>query len=106
MENLEKLFEMKKEFHKKYIVYPMNLQYKKDIIMALIAESIEALNELPWKPWKRNQEIYYENFQKEIIDIWHFLINLTIAAGINPEELMVMFTEKNEINIKRQKERY
>lgn len=88
-----------------------NQRYLNDMSMALVEEVFEALRETNHKPWRvnfnepltQNQEI---KFKEELIDAWHFLINLSIASGMTANELHFRFMEKNKINIKRQEERY
>jgi len=81
-------------------------QYIKDMILALIDEATEALRETPWKPWKTNQTYNKTKFREEIIDIWHFLINLSIAADMTSTEVYEMFLKKNKLNQKRKMEGY
>lgn len=76
--------------------------FVKDQILALEDELHEALRELPWKPWKKHQETNLEAFREELVDAWHFLINLTLASGMSPQELYERFTKKNHVNHERQ----
>jgi len=73
---------------------------------ALFVELAEALQETPWKVWKKGQVMDLGKFQEELVDCWHFLINLSLAAGFTPETLFKAFIAKNEINFRRQKEGY
>jgi len=81
-------------------------QFIKDMTLAAIDELMEAIRETPWKPWKKTQEMNKENFKNEIIDVWHFVINLSISAGLSPKELYERFCEKNNENHKRQDRGY
>jgi hypothetical protein len=72
-----------------------------------------------WKPWKK---AYHEKapnmtfndlsdsdkkeLQMELIDIQHFLFNMMLAAGLNPQDLMNMYFAKNKENRERQKRGY
>lgn len=80
-----------------------------------VDELHEMIHELPWvKPWSKK----YENWDKdkldeqwklskeELIDAWHFLLNITIALGLNSNDVLEMYKEKNTINIKRQQDGY
>jgi len=78
----------------------------KDMILALTCEAMEALQEVPWKEWKKNQKFDTDKFKAEIIDIWHFLINLSMAAGLDEKSLYDEFMKKNRKNFQRQKEGY
>lgn len=73
--------------------------------LALIVELGEALQETRWKPWKKSSVYNEESFKMEIVDCWHFLINLTLTV-MNDHELYMLFLKKNEINFERQKQKY
>ena len=82
-------------------------------ILACLDELSEVLRETAWKNpkyikggWKINQELNEDKFKEEIIDLWHFVINLTLAAGMNHEELYNKFCLKNKINHERQNNKY
>jgi len=77
-----------------------------EMILCTVDELMEALRETPWKSWKKNQELHTEKFKEEIIDIWHFIINLSLASGMGPQEVYDRFINKNKINIKRQEDNY
>lgn len=78
----------------------------KDTILALTCEAMEALQETPWKEWKKNQDFHVDKLQEEIVDIWHFLINLSLAAGFDEDTLYKAFMKKNRKNFQRQEEGY
>jgi dimeric dUTPase (all-alpha-NTP-PPase superfamily) len=108
---LKEMFEMQERFQNRTgnmptINHGLNIEYVKDMSLAAISEVMEALRETPWKPWKKKQEYNQENFQKEIIDLWHFVINLSIASGMDYKELYKKFVDKNKINIERHKKGY
>jgi dimeric dUTPase (all-alpha-NTP-PPase superfamily) len=73
---------------------------------AIFVETGEMLQETNWKSWKKPKKIDEEKFKEEIIDIWHFLANLTIGAGMDAKELHERFNKKFEENLRRQKEGY
>lgn len=81
-------------------------QYIKDMSMALVDEVMEAVRETPWKPWKKQQDYKREEFQKELVDAWHFLINLTLVSGMSSDDLFDAFLEKHQVNNDRQKNKY
>ena len=79
MDKLNRIFKMQQDFHTK-LGNPegkYTLQYQKDMILAAVDELMEALRELPWKPWKRYSFGEVENkskkilHKKELIDVWH-----------------------------------
>lgn len=81
-------------------------EYRNMMFLAIIDEVCEAMRETPWKSWKKNQKLNINEFQEEIVDIWHFLINLSISAGLTPDILYHKFILKNEKNFKRQNNDY
>lgn len=88
----------------------INLQGNQEFInimtLAAIDELMESLRETPWKPWKKKQEFNQEKFKEELIDVWHFVINLSLASGMDERELYERFMLKNAENNNRQKEGY
>ena len=74
----------------------------------------EMLYELPYfKPWKdyskmgvEAEQIAMAKARMEMIDAWHFFMNMMIALGFTPEEFLAMYLEKNQENIRRQNEGY
>jgi len=116
MNELEKMFELQKQFQeligneipydKVWLNNPINIELIKNQILALYDEVGEALREVPWKPWKRNQQFNVSKFRMELIDIFHFLINLCLLSGMNAEDVFTLFQSKNQINKMRQKNGY
>ena len=108
--DLEKLFEMQRQLQAKIDFTGIGLtQYIRLMFIGIITEACEAIEQVDWKPWKKNtgiNPIASENFKEEIVDIWHFLINMTLASGMDAKELMERFNTKNKINIKRQEDKY
>lgn len=50
-------------------------------VLALHAELTEALDEVGWKPWATSRHINAEQMMKELVDAFHFLMNLMLVAG-------------------------
>lgn len=82
--------------------------------LALIAELTEALEEVGWKPWASDRSISPELFLKELVDAFHFLVNLALVAGgelrLTPWETGTYFADlyasKRQTNLDRQLEGY
>tara|TARA_Y100000310_G_C20247343_1_gene607442 strand:- start:18 stop:341 length:324 start_codon:yes stop_codon:yes gene_type:complete len=83
-----------------------NQKFITEMTLAAVDELMEALRETPWKSWKKQQVLNKENFKEELVDVWHFLINLTMASGMTSKELHARFMTKNKVNHKRQDEEY
>ncbi len=73
---------------------------------ALVHEAIELQGETNWKWWKQGIKKNDDKIQEEIIDIWHFLIQLSIEAGLDSKKLIEKYMQKNEENLKRQVKGY
>ena len=73
---------------------------------ALVHEAIELQRETNWKWWKKEITADREKIQEEIIDMWHFLIQISIESGLDPKRLMEKYLEKNEENLNRQLKGY
>lgn len=110
IDKLEQIFKKQLELQKR-LNYKISDMYKNQkfinvMTIAAISELIEAIHETPWKPWKKQQKFNLDKFREEIIDAWHFLINLSIAAGFNANTLVECYMDKNKINFKRQDNGY
>ena len=86
---------------------------------ALVAETFEMLDETGWKPWATSRHVNEDLAFKEMIDAWHFFMNILLAihgpailawGETWAEELAVMFNlryfEKKQINAQRQVDGY
>ena len=73
---------------------------------ALLHEVVELQRETDWKWWKTEKGLDNHRIQEEVIDLWHFLIQLSIEAGLDPELLVSKYIEKNKENTKRQQQGY
>jgi len=110
--DLKELFELQRGLQKKIDFNGMShMQYIRLMFIGIVTEACEALETVEWKPWKQKRQTGIgveknESLRKEIIDIWHFLINLTMASGMDAENVLEMFKAKNKINMKRQEEKY
>ena len=116
---LEILFNKQKELYKKQLANSENkmkniYEIKEPfdgyrifmLSSALVHEAIELQRETNWKWWKKEKSIDDQKIQEEIIDIWHFLLQLTIEAGIDSKKLMEIYLKKNKENLNRQEKGY
>jgi dimeric dUTPase (all-alpha-NTP-PPase superfamily) len=90
---MKKLYEMKEPFSG-YRIFMIS--------SALVHEAVELQRETNWKWWKKDKIVDNEKLQEEIIDLWHFLIQLSIEAGFEPQVLISKYMEKNKENTGRQ----
>jgi dimeric dUTPase (all-alpha-NTP-PPase superfamily) len=79
---------------------------------ALEDEVHEAMAEVGWKPWASSRHINQEAFMKEMVDAFHFFMNMLLCGsqGWTPQQIADEFTRayirKNHQNAQRQKEGY
>lgn len=68
-----------------------------------VEELYEAINNLKNKPWKQtDRPTDQDKFFEELADMWHFLIEFHILAGINPTDVFKHYFRKSLINEQRQ----
>lgn len=75
-------------------------------VLAATDELHEILRETSWKPWSKKRFFNRQQYKEEMVDLFHFIMNLMLIGGITPEELLEGYAEKHEINIQRQKDGY
>ncbi len=73
---------------------------------ALLHEAVELQRETNWKWWKKETKMDIDKVQGEIIDIWHFMIQVSIEAGLDSKKLVEKYMEKNRENLARQERGY
>ena len=111
---LQQMFSKQVDFQYRVNQLPINIskedEHRTELIkehsLVLIDEIMETMRETPWKHWKQPVPIDYEKLKNEIVDQWHFLINITIFSGMDVNELFNRFMEKNKENNQRQEDKY
>lgn len=79
----------------------------KENVLALAAELFaEVLGEIGWKSWASSRHINEDAVKKELIDVFHFFMNLMLHAGMTADELYEGYVQKREKNIQRQRDGY
>ncbi len=82
---------------------------------AMDDEWAEIMSMLPWKEWKTyvsrgpGDPISEEDRRElafEVVDMFHFLLNLCIALGVDWQLLLDIYLTKNRENHRRQQEGY
>lgn len=88
-------------------------EFVNQMILACHEEIVEIMRESAYKNpdfvefgWKKTQIWNEQKFKEEIIDLWHFVMNLCIAVHLEPEEFFKIYCDKNKINFNRQNEGY
>ena len=115
---LERLFEKQIILQKRLGNYPLTDMKQRQtfiniMMLAALDEMTEAMRETCWKNpnyvvhgWKQTQKFDEVKFKEEIVDLWHFVINLSLAAGFDAKSLFEGYCDKNAINHKRQDNNY
>lgn len=75
-------------------------------VLALEDELHEALGEIGWKPWATSRHLNREQFKNELVDAWHFFMNLLLCAGIDAEEFHAAYLVKAKKNAARMADGY
>jgi hypothetical protein len=73
---------------------------------ALVCELAEALQEQPWKPWSTKTERDDIAFLGEMIDAFHFWMNLVLTCTDDPRVIYNLYAAKADVNAKRQVDGY
>jgi dimeric dUTPase (all-alpha-NTP-PPase superfamily) len=106
MDKLDLIFKKQKQLQTK-MKYELKWQENISInVLAAKVELTELLQETNWRPWKTIKEIDKNKLIEEYIDIIHFIINLALLLDITPSKLYNEYCKKNEINHKRQQQKY
>jgi hypothetical protein len=113
MDRLASMLEMQRSFQEKLNGYTLEEQTEEQRItnfkismFALIAELYEAINEMGWKEWATSRHINRDAAVKELIDAWHFFMNLLLHMGVDSDELYEKYVTKLATNIERQENGY
>lgn len=82
------------------------IRFIKDNILALEDELHELLGEIGWKPWASSRHINRDAYVGELVDAFHFFMNLMIVTNISVDELLKRYEAKSLKNVKRQEDGY
>lgn len=105
-DKLNELFSLQSELDNR-IISERNIEKSLDewvvgITLAMESEIDEIRREVNWKWWKNEKPIDKEALQGEVIDMWHFLISLSLICGLSAEDVYRIYLEKNRENHARQ----
>lgn len=75
-------------------------------VLALTDELHELLAETGWKPWSTSEHVNLTAARSELIDAFHFFMNLALVLGMDAETIYAGYMRKREKNAKRQAEGY
>lgn len=74
--------------------------------VAITDELHEALGELGWKPWANSDHINHDAIKGELVDAFHFFMNMCFIAQVSAEDLIQGYIKKSGINEQRQEAGY
>lgn len=75
-------------------------------VLALTDELHECLGETGWKPWATSRHINWSAAQRELVDAWHFFMNLMLHLEMTPVDLWQGYHQKHKVNFQRQEDGY
>lgn len=75
-------------------------------VLALLDEVHEVLHEADWKPWKKTSQNDSTAYAEEMVDAFHFFMNLMLIGGMSVEDLLEGYSKKHDENIDRQNNGY
>jgi hypothetical protein len=89
------------------------IAYIKENVLALTDELHEMLGEMGWKSWATSRHINTNAAFGELIDAWHFMMNIAIAlmpgnmhTSVVADRFEDYYNHKREKNAKRQEDGY
>ena len=110
--SMEEFLKKQKEFAKKFVDFDNltprgKMGWTKEFITCIHQELAELMEELPWKHWKKYDRFKYDelNIKYELIDIFHFFLDLCLIWGLDGKELAQKYYAKNKLNFERQKDK-
>lgn len=74
----------------------------KENVLALTDELHELLGEMGWKSWATSRHINHDAACGEVVDAWHFLMNIMLHLGMTAEDLHAGYLRKRAVNEARQ----
>jgi len=75
-------------------------------VLALEDELHELLAETGWKPWATSKHVNRDAFISELVDSFHFMMNLMLVVDCSAQEFLEKYFVKRGINEKRQADGY
>ena len=86
------------------------MHWMMEMIAAMHNELEEIRDWFPWKHWKSYQDYSFDKsapeIKYEIIDIFHFMMNMMLIMDMDGKEVLQTYFSKREQNIKRQEKGY
>ena len=81
-------------------------RFATSMALAINTEVAEAMQEIAWKPWAKTDHFNRAAFIEELVDIWHFVMNLALLADCPAHEFYEIYVQKSGVNVQRQLDGY
>jgi len=52
--------------------------------------------------WLSSQGINFAHAREEVIDLWHFIIQISLELDMSPNDILDEYLKKNQVNKERQ----
>ena len=119
-EELEIMMNMQSTLQKRYygkclkeLSPELKVKQTKEMILCMLDELMETMERTPWKHWKKYSKKDFnikgeelKELQMEIIDVWHFFMNLCELWNLDAKTFFNMYVAKNKENFDRFKRGY
>ena len=109
MDILETIFKLQKELATVIASdrYPRIKEERISVLAtAMIHEGAEVQRLTSWKWWKKPIEFNETQAKEEVIDLWHFLVQMSIELNMTPQEILNEYLKKHQINKERHENGY
>lgn len=83
-----------------------DFDWVKQLTFCLLTECVEIIDAIGWKHWKQLKMIDVAHLNEEIADAWHFLVSLTLRAGLSASDVLKEYEKKWAENQNRQDRKY
>jgi hypothetical protein len=111
--SIDEMLRQQEEFQRRlYGVAPKDFMpddraaYVREMMLAHADEMHEALGEVGWKSWASSRHLNRDAYVSELIDAWHFYMNLLLVAGVTGDEFSARYEKKIAANHARQDDGY
>lgn len=111
--DIEKMFERQARLQvESFQIVPWRLNgadrrhYVAAMALGLSDEISEALQEIAWKPWAKDDYVNAKEFVGELVDAFHFLMNLALIVDPTGDAFVEAYFKKAEVNANRQARGY
>lgn len=111
-DRLARMFDQQIELQKKmghdfiWMSREERIDYFKEMVLGLTDELHEALAEMGWKSWSSSRHINEEKVVGELVDAFHFLLNLFLSMNVDVDEVFERYQAKHTVNNTRQQVGY